>query len=260
MRKSTILKFVQLLVFSAAAASCGGSKAQGGEWIQLFNGENLDGWVTKIAGFEVGENYGETFRVEDGILKVTYEDYPGDFNGHFGHLFTDAVFSDYHLRIEYRFVGDQAEGAPEWAYRNNGVMIHSQDPATMGVWQPFPVSVEAQLLGGNGTDDRPTANVCTPGTTVAVEGMRQQSHCYPAHAPTFHGDRWVTMDIVVYSDSLVHHIIEGDTVLTYTALEIGGDPVEFAPVLAPGPLKEGRIATQSEGHATEFRKIELREL
>ncbi|MCC8035916.1 MAG: DUF1080 domain-containing protein, partial [Rikenellaceae bacterium] len=228
MKKSASFLKLFFPVLVMVLASCGGGKAPAGEWIPLFNGVDLEGWVPKIAGFEPGENYGDTFRVEDGILKIAYEDYPDGFNGHFGHLFTDAVFSDYHLRIEYRFVGDQAEGAPEWAYRNNGVMIHSQDPATMGVWQPFPVSVEAQLLGGNGTDERPTASVCTPGTTVAVDGMRQRSHCYPADAPTFHGDRWVTMEIVVYSDSLVHHIIEGDTVLTYTFFLMLGVPVFFS--------------------------------
>lgn len=254
------MKKLVLLLAAAAMLACGGTSKHAENWIPLFNGTDLEGWMPKIAGFSVGDNYAETFRVEDGILKVSYDGYENGFNGHFGHLFTDDTYSSYLLRLEYRFVGDQAEGAPGWAYRNNGVMLHSQDPATMGLWQNFPVSVEAQLLGGNGTEDRPTANVCTPGTTVAINGVRQEAHCSPSSARTYHGDQWVTMDIVVYADSIVHHIMDGDTVLTYTALEIGGAPVDGAPSLVPGPLREGRISIQSEGHPTEFRRIELLEL
>jgi hypothetical protein len=41
------------------------------EWISLFNGKNLDGWIIKITGYEINENYKNTFRVEDGILRVS---------------------------------------------------------------------------------------------------------------------------------------------------------------------------------------------
>ncbi|MCC8020308.1 MAG: DUF1080 domain-containing protein [Rikenellaceae bacterium] len=255
------MKKTLLIIAAALLAACGGGKTTATEnWVPLFNGSDLEGWTPKFAGFAAGENYANTFRVEDGILKISYEDYEDGFNGHFGHLFTDGVYSSYILRLEYRFVGEQAEGAPAWAYRNNGAMLHSQHPETMGLWQNFPVSVEAQILGGNGTDERPTANVCTPGTTVAVGGERVEAHCSPSRAETYHGDRWVTMDVVVFADSLVHHIIEGDTVLTYTALQIGGNPVDGAPVFAPGPLREGHIAIQAEGHPTEFRRIDILEL
>jgi hypothetical protein len=47
--------------------------AQNQKWIQLFNGKNLDGWVPKFSGFELGVNYNDTFRVENGLLTVSYD-------------------------------------------------------------------------------------------------------------------------------------------------------------------------------------------
>ena len=75
------------------------------QWISLFNGKDLDGWTPKIKGYNLGENYADTFRVENGVLKVAYDKYPR-FDGKFGHLFYKTPYSHYRLRIEYRFVGD----------------------------------------------------------------------------------------------------------------------------------------------------------
>ncbi|HEX2473453.1 MAG TPA: DUF1080 domain-containing protein, partial [Lacipirellulaceae bacterium] len=151
----------------AVAVTCSGAEEQNGKWIQLFNGKDLNGWTPKIKGFELGDNHADTYRVEDGILKVAYDKYKGPFRGRFGHLFYEKPFSNYVLRIEYRFVGEQAAGGPDWAVRNNGLMLHSQAAQTMGKDQDFPISVEVQLLGGlpNGKP-RSTANVCTPGTQI----------------------------------------------------------------------------------------------
>src|SRR5262245_2069991 len=80
-----------------------------GEWKPLFNGKNLDGWSPKIRGFELGDNHNDTFRVEDGLLRVKYDKYDS-FDNKFGHLFYRDKFSHYVLRIEYRFVGEQCKG------------------------------------------------------------------------------------------------------------------------------------------------------
>src|SRR5277367_4920056 len=55
-------------------------------WIPLFNGKDLQGWKPKIKGHDSGDNFGDTFRVEHGILKVVYDRYP-KFDNQFGHLF-----------------------------------------------------------------------------------------------------------------------------------------------------------------------------
>lgn len=93
------------------------------KWRQLFNGKDLTGWKVKITGYELGDNFGNTFRVEDGVLKVGYDKYE-NFGEKFGHLFFEQPFSNYILRAEYRFVGKQVPGGPGWAVRNSGLMLH----------------------------------------------------------------------------------------------------------------------------------------
>ena len=184
------------------------------EWIQLFNGKNLDGWVPKIKGYELGENFGDTFRVEDGILKVSYDKYT-TFDERFGHLFYRQKFSHYILAAEYRFVGEQVPGGPDWALRNNGLMLHSQAPETMGKDQDFPISIEAQLLGGGPSGERPTLNVCTPGTEIFQNGVMVKGHCKNSTSATYRGDQWVRVEVEVLGADHIRHMIDGRTVLEY---------------------------------------------
>ncbi|NPA37524.1 MAG: DUF1080 domain-containing protein [Chlorobi bacterium] len=231
-----------------------------GPLIQLFNGKNLDNWVFKFTGEPLNVNYKNTFHVENGILKVSYDDYD-KFNNKFGHLFYKKKFSNYKLRAEYRFVGEQPPGSPPWGYRNNGLMLHCQSPESMELNQYFPVSVEAQLLGGNGKDKRPTMGVCTPGTNIEINGKTITRHCTPSTAKTFHGDQWVTVEVVVLNNRKISHFVNGKQVLTYEHPTIGGgNKPDNYPVPDGTPLKEGYIAIQAESHPTEFRKIELIEL
>lgn len=253
--KTTLTLLSVLFFFSA----CTGKTSKREEWVSLFNGKNLDGWTVKIKGYPVGENFGNTFRVEDGLLKVRYDEYD-DFADRYGHIFTNESFSSYKLRAEYRFVGDQVKGGAGWAYRNNGVMFHSQSAESMHLDQDFPVSIEAQLLGGDGTGERPTGSVCTPGTEIYINGKHYTAHCFESNSKTYDGDQWVNFELVVYKDSLVHHIVEGDTVLTYTNLTVGGGNVSPTPNIPLGPLKQGHIALQAESHPTDFRKIEIMKL
>lgn len=229
------------------------------DWIQLFNGRNLDGWIPKIRGSEVGENYANTFRVENGVLKVSYDGYP-DFGNRFGHLFHERSFSYYILVAEYRFVGDQVPGGPDWALRNSGLMIHGQPASTMLKDQDFPISIEVQLLAGNGTDPRPTGNLCTPGTHVVRDGKLVTDHCVTAKSETYHLDRWVRMEVTVLGSEEVIHTVEGTEVLRYQKPQIGGAVVNgYDPaVKVDGKLlSEGSISLQSESHPIEFRKVEL---
>lgn len=232
-----------------------------GQYVQLFNGKNLDGWTPKIVGYPLGENFGNTFRVEDGVIKVSYDQYD-EFKDRFGHLFYKTPFSNYRLRIEYRFVGEQVKGGAGWALRNSGVMIHGQDPATMKVDQDFPVSIEVQFLGGNGEDERSTANLCTPGTNVVMNGKLHTPHCTDSTSKTYHGDQWVTVEVEVRGNT-IKHIVEGKTVLEYTDPQL--DPKdEYGKALLdagqPKMLTGGSISLQSESHPIEFRKVEIMEL
>ena len=254
------LDAVAALLIAVAASAC--TSAPTDEWISLFNGRDLTGWTPKITGSDLGEDPWQTFRVEDGLLTVSYENYDG-FNGHFGHLFFKESFSHYQLRVEYRFVGNQLPDGPTWAFKNSGVMFHAQSPESMLRDQNFPISLEAQLLGGNGVDERPTANLCTPGTHVEMNGALVEDHCITASAPTIHGEEWVTLDLLVLGDSLIAHIMGDDTVLVYSKPVIGGDAVnDFDEAVKQDGqrLTGGYIALQSESHPIQFRQVLLKNL
>ncbi len=226
------------------------------QWIQLFNGENLDGWDIKIAGFGLNENFGNTFRVEDGLMKVRYDQYD-EFTNQFGHIFYKENFSHYKLRVEYRFVGEQAPKGQAWAFKNSGAMLHGQTAESMLKDQSFPVSIEAQFLGGSEEGERPTANLCTPGTHVHINGELVTQHCNRSASKTIRGEEWVTAEFIMLGDSIMHHLVDGDTVLTYTKPIIGGDLPEGFPMEEGTPVTGGSISLQSESHPIDFRKVEL---
>lgn len=229
------------------------------EWIRLFNGKDLHDWNVKISGYDLNENYGNTFRVEDGKMKVSYDQYDA-FNRRFGHIFYKQPFSYYRLRVEYRFTGEQCPGGPDWAFRNSGIMIHGQTAESMRNEQDFPISIEVQLLGGSGSGERTTANLCTPGTHVVMNGKLYTDHCTNSSSKTYHGDQWVSVEVVALGDSLITHLVEGETVLTYTKPQIGGGVVNDYNEWAKkdGTLLEGgTISLQSESHPVEFRTVEL---
>ncbi len=239
-----------------------GCSSEAPEWTPLFNGVDLSGWTPKIRGSALGEDPYGTFRVEGGLLTVGYEGYDA-FDDRFGHLFHETAFSRYRLLIEYRFVGEQAAGGADWALRNSGVMVHAQAPETMLVDQDFPISVEVQFLGGTGTGERPTANLCTPGTHVHMDGALVERHCIESSSSTYHGDEWVTVEIVVLGGESITHIVNGDTVLAYADLVIGGgvvDGVDPAVKRDGAPLSRGYIALQSESHPIQFRRVLIRSL
>jgi hypothetical protein len=251
---------VAVLVLPALAQSPLDHRAQF-EWIQLFNGRDLDGWTPKFAHHPLGVNVNDTFRVADGALQVRYDKWTA-FNGEFGHLYHREPYSHYLLAAEYRFVGDQLPAAKGlgWAVRNNGLMIHAQDPATMTLDQDFPISIEVQLLGGLSTGPRPTANLCTPGTHVMMNGQLRTAHCTNSSSRTYDGDQWVRVEVLVLGDEIVRHLVDGQTVLEYSKPQIGGGnaaPVDPAVKKDGTPLTRGFITIQSETAPTDFRKIEL---
>ncbi|MET3609374.1 3-keto-disaccharide hydrolase [Mucilaginibacter rubeus] len=222
------------------------------KWEQLFNGKDLTDWTVKIRKHQLNENFGNTFRVVDHKIQVSYDQYE-KFDDQFGHLFYKKPFSYYLIGVEYRFTGNQVKGGPGWAFRNSGIMIHGQDPKTMKVDQDFPISIEVQLLGGNGKDKRPTANVCTPSTQYVLNNSVVKSHCLDSKSETFHGDQWVRVEALVLGDSLVVHYVNGEEVLRYQRPQL--DPVGSAEEGAL--LKSGTISLQSESHPVEFRKVEI---
>ena len=254
-----MIKLIILIFLCFFVLSCGPKEVKE-EWVSIFNGRDINDWVVKIHHHEVEENFGNTFRVEEGILKVRYDQYE-DFNDQFGHLYYKEPLSHFRLRFEYRFVGELQRGAPDFTLLNSGVMFHSQDPHSMAIEQNWPISVEMQLLAGLG-DGKPrtTGNMCSPGTEIFYQGKLYDGHCLNSTSQTYEGDQWVQGELIVLGDSLITHVINGDTVLQYTKPSMGGGVVDGydSAVWEPGKLlASGFIALQSEGQPIDFRNIKL---
>jgi hypothetical protein len=263
--QSRILAIIGMIALQFAAAHAADLSPNDSHWLSLFNGKNLDGWTIKIAGHPLGENYADTFRVEDGMIKVYYDKYD-KFAMQFGHLYSNIAYSHYILRMEYRFAGTVMADAPEWCNSNSGVMIHSQSPLSMFLEQQFPVSLECQFLANVGTGPRQTASVCTPGTNIEIGGKLITQHIVRSTAPVFPIEEWVKIEVEVHGNRDIIYRVNGKEVLRYQRPQL--DPNETDPqrlqavkqLLAAGSsmyLDFGHIALQAEGHPVWFRNIEL---
>lgn len=261
-KSNHLLNAILISITLLTNLSCS-TNANESEWISLFNGEHFDNWTVKLHHHEVGDNYAQTFRVVNGNLQVNYDDY-GKFENRYGHLFYNQSYTSYHFSLEYRFTDQWMEDAPNYTYRNSGIMFHSQDPKTILKEQDWPISVELQLLAGlEDGKPRPTGNMCSPGTEVIFEGEMDPRHCIDSSSDTFEWDQWVKADLIVFGDSLVLHLINGDTVLRYSHPQIGGGVANnYDPAFKQDGkiLNEGFIALQAEGQGIEFREIKIRKL
>ncbi|MFT5081662.1 MAG: hypothetical protein ACI84E_002329 [Planctomycetota bacterium] len=237
-------------------------EVQADTWIQLFNGEDLDGWRVKVAGYEVDDNSLGIFSVQDGVIRVSYDNLE-TFNGEFGHLFYDTSLDYYRLRVEYRFLGEQVPGGPGWAWRNSGVMLHGQHPETMTRDQSFPVSIEAQMLGGPADETggiRTTANLCTPGTHVEIDGKLHTPHCLNSNSLTHYGDEWATIELEVRGGEQIRHWMDDTIVLSYEAPQLDPNDADAKRLIEAGaelPLTAGFFSLQAESHPMEIRSVEL---
>lgn len=265
MKKTLILVLLSHLLFAQ-------KKADNKEWVRIFNGKDFTGWDIKIAGQPLNDNYKNTFRVEDGMMRMSYDQYQ-TFDDKYGHIYYQKPYSHYIVRFEYRFTGNQTPGGAVWNNRNSGIMLHSQSAKSLTMEQTFPMSLEMQLLGGLGKGKRHTGNLCSPGTQVYMQGSLRPAHCIDSDSKTYDGDQWVKAEAIVLGDSVVHHIIEGDTVLTYNKVQIGGGftggqedwkfskmdeaAIEYWKQKDGTALKSGYIALQAESHPIDFKNIEI---
>lgn len=259
-RHRLLLIILSVFLFSYNDKRIADEKKSTQKWVSLFNGKNLDGWQMKIAGYKLGENFGNTFRVEDGILSVRYNQYDS-FRNRFGGLYYDKKFSNYRLKVEYRFVGETTVGAPSWGFRDAGIQYHCQPPATLGLNQNFPVCLEYNLHGGNGKDERPVGEICASGTFVEINGKRNASFCTPAAVKrTFHGDQWVTAEIDIH-DGIITHYVNGEKILQYNNPRYDPAHAIGKTFIVDGndKVKDGYISLQSNSHPIDFRKIEIME-
>ncbi len=232
-------------------------------WERIFDGQTLAGWTPKITGRAVGEDPLGMFTVHEGAIRVSHANYE-TFEGEFGHLFWKAPLTAYRIRFEYRLFGESLPGIQEWQASNSGLMFHSQAPGSMRLDQAFPVSLELQLLGIPRPTQEPTGNLCTPGTTVVLDGKRDPRHCILSSSPLLPVGRWTRVELEVLPSGEITHFIDGEAVLRYSAAELDPEDSDARPLIAAAEgkleLRQGYIALQSEGHQVEFRNIELMRL
>lgn len=253
----SILLILIVVLFSLNFSSCSSEK----KWVSIFNGEDLTGWTIKIKGYPLGENFGNTMRVEDGLLKIRYDGYGPALNDRFGTVYFDKELEEYRLKVEYRFVGETAPGAPEWGYRDSGIQFHGQPPSTQKLDQAFPVCLEYNFHGGNGTDDRPLGAACTNSMFIEYNGEKNTTTCIAADVPrTFHGDQWVTAEIDI-KDGIITHYVNGEEILRYENPTYNPEKEAVKILMVDGDtkVKGGYVSLQSNSHPIDFRKIEILE-
>ncbi|MDQ6763228.1 MAG: DUF1080 domain-containing protein [Bacteroidota bacterium] len=254
-----------VIISSVLVISCNSNKLSSGQkadhkWVSLFNEKNLDNWVVKIAGYELGDNFGNTFRVENGILSTRYNAYDS-FNKRFGALYYNKKFTNYRLKVEYRFIGNLTPGAPSWGFRDGGIQYYCQPPSTVGLDQPFPVCLEYNLLGGNGKDERPNGEICASGMYVEINGKRNISYCTsPLVKKTFAGNQWVTAEIEV-RDGKITHFVNGEQIIQFENPRYDSTNAIAKTFIVNGDdaVRDGYISLQSNSHPMDFRKIEIME-
>jgi hypothetical protein len=233
--------------------------APAGAWVSLFNGKDLSDWTVKIAGEALDDNYRRTFRVEDGLLKISYDGYD-TFGGRFGSLYSKRKLSHYWLRAQYRFTGKLAAGAPSWAWENSGLQLHSEAPESMSKAQQFPVSVEFDIKGARLFGRNPTGDVCRTGTRVKIGGVALEGQCSTVSDIAIPGDDWVTVLAEVDGSRRVRQIVNGALIVEYTDLTLDEGNADARRLIAAGAdrsLSSGYVSIQSNGHPIEFRQIEV---
>jgi len=237
--------------------------ASEGQWVSIFNGKDLTDWTMKIRGHKAGDNFNNTFRVENGSLVVSFDQYD-KFDKKFGGIFYKESLSHYRLRLEYRFVGEQVKGGPKWAYMNSGIMLHGQHADSMTLEQNFPVSIETQLLGSKADYKvEPTGNVCTPGTHIVMKGKLQKKHCIKSTSKPLYGDQWVNFEVEVNGNGIIRNIVNGDVVFEFEKPQLDPTDPDAQAMINKGAsiqLSSGYISLQSESHPIEFRNIQLMKL
>ena len=253
------------------------STANREEWIDLINSKDLSNWTIKFANQDLNFNYLNTFRVEDSMIRISYDQYD-TFNNSYAHMYYNKPYSYYKLRFDYRFLGEQVKDGENWNIRNSGIMLHSQSAESNDYGQYFPVSIEIQLLGGLCDGERTTGNVCTPGTAVVIDGKVDYRHCISSNSKTYNGDDWVSAEVIVLGGESITHLIENDTVLKYQSPQVGGgftnprmgdkDWISRGVIESKDCwmsregeiLSKGFISLQAESHPIDFKNIQLLDL
>ena len=248
------------LVSLIGSAQSPSDKADRRDWIQLFDGKSLDGWVPKITGYPLEKTTPTPSASSTAPCRRRPTGPRRREQIRPSFLPTSEVLLLHRRRrvpLHRRAGGRRSRLGHSQQWPDVAQPVAAIDVEGPG----FPISVEVQLLGGlpNGKPQS-TANMCSPGTQVFIDGTMVKGHCLDSKSQTYAGDQWVRVEVAVRGGERLIHKVEGQTVLEYEKPTIGGGEVnKFDPaVKVDGTLlTDGYIEIQGESHPTEFRKIEV---
>ncbi len=219
-------------------------QAQASEWTPLFNGTNLDGWYTYLPSRGKNNDPENVFKVENGLLHILDVPDTGA-NREFGYLATDANYSNYHLRFEYRW-GDEKFPPRDNLKRDSGLLYH-----VVGNDKVWPTSLESQVQEGDTGD-----YFILSGPSIQTE-VRAGKYEAGGERITTSGrivksstedllTEWNVSEAIVRGDSSVH-IVNGVVVNRGFNARLSGEP-----------LTAGKIMFQAEGAEIFYRNIEIK--
>lgn len=142
------------------------------ETIRLFNGKNLDGFYTFIKGRGRGSDPKGVFTVQDGILRISGEEW--------GCITTEKEFENYQLVVEFKW-GEKNWPPREEKARDSGLLVHSvgEDGSYSGIWMN---SIECQMIEG-GTGDFIVVGDGTDRFSITGPAAKEMHGSSPVYEP-----------------------------------------------------------------------------
>ena len=269
-----------LLAF-VLCALCGNAATPdaGQGWRMLFNGTNLDGWYIVLRNSR-SDDTNHLVQIHDGAVHM-YKDAPANSPQPHGYIVTDKEYSNYHLRLEYKW-GQKRFGDRSKSRRDAGILYHVVGKD--GVW---PRSIECQIQEQDVGDiftvytrvtalvDPLTTNLVGNVVTNDSGQVRTNWTMQPRFLPTEKGgvpvvqgvstgirrvirdpmnehDGWNAVEVIVRGDSATY-IVNGVT------NNVANDIREMVKNQWV-PLKKGKIALQLESAEVLYRNVLIKEL
>jgi hypothetical protein len=198
--------------------------------VDLFNGNDLEGWHIDVPEMDKNPQAINPFIVRDGMLVSLGEPQ--------GHLITNKEYENFRLEVEYRFAAEPG---------NCGILVFASTPKAL--YDMFPKSIEVQMMHQNAGDFWCIVE------DIEVPDMESRRGPRENWGITEGKERRI-INLTDDSENPVgewnNMIIEcrGNTITVW----VNDDLVNYG---ENATASKGNIAVQAEGSEVEFRKIRL---
>ena len=274
-----VLFWIAIVACSGPLIAFAAEPVNHSRWTPLFNGTNLDGWYIVLRNSR-SDDTNHLVQVENGTIHM-YKDAPAGSAQPAGYVVTDKEYSNYHLRLEYKW-GEKRFQPRLKTRRDAGIMYHVVGKD--GVW---PRSVECQIQENDVGDiftvntrltawvNPTTTNLVTVVTTNETGVIHTNLVVRPVFEepekggitfvqgvgdgirrvirnPMNEHEGWNTVEIIVHGDEAVY-IVNGKVNNRASKIQekVNGEWV---------PLRKGKIALQLEFAEVYYRNVQIQEL